>query len=139
MLDMARPKVQREYHLAWKAWERYCKKVDSHGGLLQLFTFDFSQIQFIVNHNSQSDGQSRSAKSGMNMRKKATYHLTSQEIKRYQGQWYLTLNKAVKNGPMKLRSDFRAAVLMKNRSHHDSGEQVEERLHQDKQRRWHSS
>ena len=40
---------------------------------------------------------------------------------------------------MKLRSDFRAAVLMKNRLHHESGEQVEERLHQDQQRRWHSS
>ena len=27
---------------------------------------------------------------------------------------------------MKLRSDFRAAVSMKNRLHHESGEQVEE-------------
>ena len=42
-----------------------------------------------------------------------TYHLTPEEKKRYQGQWYLTLNKAGKNGPMKLRSDFRAVVLMK--------------------------
>ena len=49
------------------------------------------------------------------------------------------LNKESKNGLMKLRSDFRAAVLMKNRLHHESGEQVEERLHQDHQRRWHSS
>ena len=24
--------VQREYHLAWNAWERCCKKVDSQGG-----------------------------------------------------------------------------------------------------------
>ena len=30
---------------------------------------------------------------------------------------------------MKLRSDFRAAVLMNNRLHHESGEQIEERLH----------
>ena len=35
---------------------------------------------------------------------------------------------------MKLRSDFRAAVLMKNRVHHESGEQVEERFHQDQQK-----
>ena len=27
------------------------------------------------------------------------------------------------NGPMKLRFDFRAAVLMKNRLHHELGEQ----------------
>ena len=68
-----------------------------------------------------------------------TYHLTPEEKKRYQGQWYLTLNKEGKNGPMKLRSDFRAAVLMKNRLHHESGKQLEERLHPDQQRRWHSS
>ena len=68
-----------------------------------------------------------------------TYHLTPKEKKRYHGQWYLTLNKEGKNGPMKLRSDFRAAVLMKNRLHHESGEQIEDRLHLDQQRRWHSS
>ena len=34
------------------------------------FTIDFSEIQFIVNHNSQSDGQNKSAKSGINLRKK---------------------------------------------------------------------
>ena len=33
-----------------------------------------------------------------------------------------------KNGPVKLRSDFRAAVSMKNRLHHESGEQIEERF-----------
>ena len=30
--------------------------------ILQVFTIDFSEIQFIVNHNSQSDGQIKSAK-----------------------------------------------------------------------------
>ena len=34
---------------------------------------------------------------------------------------------------------FKPAVLMKNRLHHESGVQVEERLQQDQQRRWHSS
>ena len=58
-----------------------------------------------------------------------THRLTSEEKKRYQGQWYFTLNKAGKNGHMKLRSDFRAAVSMKNRLHHESGEQVEETIH----------
>ena len=36
---------------------------------------------------------------------------------------------------MKLRSDFRAAVLMKNLFHRESREQVKGRLHQDQQRR----
>ena len=40
-----------------------------------------------------------------------------------------------KNGPMKLRSDFQAAVLMKNRLHHESGEQVEAPIHPDQHRR----
>ena len=56
--------VQSKYHVTWNAWKRCCKKVDS------VFTIDFSEIQFIVNHNSQSDGQNKSAKSGMNLRKK---------------------------------------------------------------------
>ena len=43
-----------------------------------------------------------------------TYKLTLEQKRRYQGQWYLTLNKAGKHGPMKLRLDYRAAVLMKN-------------------------
>ena len=28
-----------------------------------------------------------------------TYHLSPEEYERYQGQWYLTLNKSGKNGP----------------------------------------
>ena len=33
-----------------------------------------------------------------------TYKLTPEEKRRYKGQWYLTLNKAGKDGPKKLRS-----------------------------------
>ena len=36
---------------------------------------------------------------------------------------------------MKLRSDHRAAVMMKNRSHHESGESFEEPIHPSQQRR----
>ena len=38
--------------------------------------------------------------------------------------------------PMKLRSDYRAAVLMKNRLHHESEEQVEEPIHPEQNSRW---
>ena len=108
--------VQREYHLAWNVWKRCCKKVDSQGGHFTGFTIDFSEIQLIVNLSSQSDGQKKSAKSGMNLQKK-TIHIISLQRKRKDTK------DAGKNGPMKLRSDFRAAVLMKNRLHHESGEQ----------------
>ena len=48
---------QKEYHIAWNAWKRCCKKVDSQGGHFTGFPIDSSQSQFIVNHNSQSDGR----------------------------------------------------------------------------------
>ena len=87
------------------------RKLTLKVNILQVFTIDFSEIQFIVNHNSQSDGQNRSAKSGMNLHKK-TIHIVSLQRKRKDTQdWYLTLNKAGKNGPMKLRSDFEPLSL----------------------------
>ena len=47
----------------------------------QVFTIDFSEIHFIANENSQSDGQNKSAKSGMNLQKK-TFHIISLQRKR---------------------------------------------------------
>ena len=107
--------------MAWNAWKRCCKKVDSQGGHFTGIHDRFSEIQFIVNHNSQSDGQNKSAKSLDDH----TYRLTPEEKRRYKGQWYLTLNKEGKNRPMKLRSDYRTAVIMKNRLQHESGEPIE--------------
>ena len=69
-------KEQIEYHMAWNAWKRCCKKVDSQCENFAGFTIDFSEIQFIVNYNSQSDGQNKSAKSGTNLQKK-TIHIVS--------------------------------------------------------------
>ena len=131
VLDMARPKFKE--NTTWLAVRKSTPKVN----ILQVFTIDFSEIQFIVNHNSQSDGQNKSAKSGMNLQKKIIriISLSPEERRRYKGQCYLTLNKAGKNLPMKVRSDFRAAVLMKNRLHHESGEQAEEPIHPGQQRR----
>ena len=39
-----------------------------------------------------------------------SYRLSYEEYLRYQKHWYITLNKSGKNAPMRLRSDFRAAV-----------------------------
>ena len=36
---------------------------------------------------------------------------------------------------MKLRSDYRAAIMLENRSHHESREPIEEPIHQGQQRR----
>ena len=52
-----------------------------------------------------------------------SYRLSREDFERFQGQWSLTLNKSGKNSPMRLRSDFRAAVTIKNRLHGESGEE----------------
>ena len=63
---------QKDYQSGKDAARKLTLKVD----ILQVFTIDFSEIQFIVNHNSQSDGQNKSAKSGMNLHKR-TIHIIS--------------------------------------------------------------
>ena len=80
--------------------------------ILQVFTIDFSEIQFIVNHDSQLVGQHKSAKSGMNWHMK-TKHIVSLQRKNDKDNDILLRTKAGKNGPVKLRSYFRAGVLMK--------------------------
>ena len=68
-----------------------------------------------------------------------TYRLSKEEFKRYQGHWYLTLNKSGKNALMRLRPDFPAAVSLKNRLHRESGEEIAEPISPQQYRRWHSS
>ena len=122
--------------MAWNAWKRCCKKVDSQGehftGIHDRFLRDpvHRESQLAIGWSEKS------AKSGMNLHKK-TIHIVSLQWKGEdtEGQWYLTLNKAGKNGPMKLRSDHRAAVLKKDLLHHESGEPIEEPIHPSQQRR----
>ena len=64
-----------------------------------------------------------------------TYHLSTEEFKRYQEQWYLTLNKSGKTAPMRLRPDFRAAVSLKKRLHRESGEEVAKTVSPQQKRR----
>ena len=49
--------------MAWNAWKRCCKKVDSQGE-----HFTGTHDRFL----KESDGQNKSAKSGMNLHKKTT-------------------------------------------------------------------
>ena len=122
--------VQREYHMAWNAWKRCCKKVDSQDedfiGIHDRFLRDPVYCEWSEQECKEWDEFAK---------EDHTYKLTPEEKRRYKGHWYLTLNKTGKNGPMKLRSDYRAAVMMKNRLHHESGEPVEEPIHRGQQRR----
>ena len=126
--------VQREY-LTWNAWKRCCKKVDSQGdhftGIHDRFLRDpaYRESQIAIGWTEQKCKEWDEL-----AEEDHTYHLTPEEKKRYQGQWYLTVNKEGKNGPVNFRSGFGAAVSLKNRLHRESVEQVEERLHPDQQR-----
>ena len=140
VLDMAKTEEQKEYHIAWNAWNRCCKKVDSQGGLFtgihDRFLRDpvYRESQLAIGWTEQ-----KCKEWGEFSKEDHAYKLTPEERRSYKGQWYLTLNKSRKNGPMKLRSDFRAAVSIKNRLDHESGEQVEEPFSPEQYRKWHPS
>ena len=86
VLDMAKTKERT----IWPGMRgrNAARKLTLKVNILQVFTVDFSEMQFIVNHNSQSDGQNKSAKSGTNLQKK-TIHIVSLQRKRKDtiGQW----------------------------------------------------
>ena len=81
VLDTARPRYKENTTWLGVRGRDAVRKSTPKVNTLQVFTIDFSEIQFIVNHNSQSDGQNKSAKSGMNLRKKTT-HTNSLQKKR---------------------------------------------------------
>ena len=70
VLDTARPKYKENTILPGMRGRDAVRKSTPKVNILQVFIIDFSEIQFIVNHNSQSDGRNKSAKCGMNLRKK---------------------------------------------------------------------
>ena len=131
---------QKEYHVAWNAWKRCCKKVDSQGehftGIHDRLLRDpiCRESQLAIGWTAQ-----KCKEWDEYAKEDHTYRLTPEEKRRYKGQWYLTLNEASKHGPMKLRSDYRAAVLIKNRLHHESSEQIEEPISPEQFRKWHPS
>ena len=88
---------QKEYHMAWNAWKRCCKRVDSHGehftGIHDRFLRDqvYRESQLLIGWTEQKCKEMDEL-----AKQNHTYHLSTVEFKRYQGQWYLTLNKSRK-------------------------------------------
>ena len=91
--------VQREYHMAWNAWKRCCEKVDHQGehfaGIHDRFLRDpvCRESQLAIGWSEQKCKEWDEF-----AQENHTYKLTPEERRRYKGQWYLTLNKAGKNG-----------------------------------------
>ena len=76
VLGTARPRYKENTTWLGMRGRDAVRKSTPKENIIQAFTIEFSEIQFIVNHNSQSDGQNKSAKSVMNLRKK-TIHTNS--------------------------------------------------------------
>ena len=73
VLETANPKYRENTTWLGMRGRDAVRKSTPKVNILQVSTIDFSEIQFIVNHNSPWDGQNQSAKSGMNLRKKTTH------------------------------------------------------------------
>ena len=80
LLDTARPKHKDNTTWLGMRGRDAARKSTSKVNILHVFTIDLSEIQFIVNHNPQSDGWNKRAKSGMNLQKK-TIHINSLQRK----------------------------------------------------------
>ena len=118
VLDMAKTKNGKSTIEPGMRGRDATRKLTPKMDILQVFKIDFSEIQFYRESQLAIGWTEEKCKEMDKLAKEDhTYHLTPGEYRRYQGQRYLTFNKSRKNGPMKLRSDFRAAVSIKNRLH----------------------
>ena len=59
VLDRARPKNKQSIIWPGMRGRDAARKLTLKVNILQVFTIDFSEIQFIVNHNSHSDGEEK--------------------------------------------------------------------------------
>ena len=87
-------KEQKEYHIAFNAWKRCRKRVDSqdqhYKGILDRFLRDqvYRESQLAIGWTEQ-----KCIEMDELAKQDHTYHLSKEEFKRYQGQWYLTLRQ----------------------------------------------
>ena len=142
VLDMARPKYTKSTKKLGMRGRDAARKLTLKVDISQVFTIDFSEFQFIVNHNSQSDGQNKSAKRWTNLHKKTIHFISLQRNRKDTNDNGIShLEQVRQKWAMKLRSDFRAAVSIINRLHWESveNEKVEEPISPEQYRRWHPS
>ena len=102
--------AQKEYYVSHNARKRRLKRnyEGIHDRFLRDPVYRYSQLNIgwteekciAIHKLTQEDHSNR---------------LSREEFLRYQKHWYLRLNKSGKNAPMRLRSDFRAAVTIMNR------------------------
>ena len=86
--------VRKEYHQAWNAWKRFCKKVNSQGEHVTSIHDRF--LRDPVYHESQlAIGWTQQKRKEWDELAKEdhTDKLTPEERRRYKGQWFLIPKK----------------------------------------------
>ena len=68
-----------------------------------------------------------------------TYRMTEDEYFRYKKNWWVSLNKSGKIGPMRDRSDFNEALTKLHRLHQESGEEQLAPIPHWQYQKWHPS
>ena len=128
---------KKEYHSAWNAWKRCCKKVDSQGGhftgIHDRFLRDpvYRESHLAIGWTEeivQRDGRTWKRKAHVSPLCRGIFKNTKDHG---MSPW----TSQAKSGLMRLRPDFRAAVSFKNRLHRESGEPISPEQY----RRWHPS
>ena len=116
--------AQKQYHIAFNAWKRCRKRVDGQDEHYEGIRHRFLRDP-VYRDSHLKIGWTEQKCIGMDKlaQENHSYSLSRDELQRYQKHWYLTLNKSGKNAPMRLRSDFRAAVTIMNRLHPESEEE----------------
>ena len=130
--------AQKEYLVAFNGWKRCRKRVDGQEELYEGIRDRFLRDSVYRDPQLKTGWTEQKC---IEMDKLAqqdhSYRLSREEFQIFQKQWYLTLNKSGKNAPMRLRSNFRAAVTIKNRLHRESGEERAEPIPFQQYQRWH--
>ena len=142
VLDMARPKNKQSTIWPGMRGRDAARKLTLKVNILKVFTIDSSEIQFIVNHNAQSDGQNNSAKSGMNLHKKTIHIVPLQRTREdTKDNGILPWTKQAKMGLWNFDPIFEllSLSLSEKSSPPRIREQVEEPIHPDQYSRRHSS
>ena len=126
--------AQKEYYVAHNARKRCLKR--NYEGIHDRFLRDsvYSDSQLKIGWTEE-----KCIEMDKWAQEDHSYRLSREEYLRYQKHWYLTRNKSGKNAPMRLRSDFRAAVTVTNRLHRKFGGERAEPIPFQQYQRWHPS
>ena len=126
--------AQKEYYVAHNARKRCLKR--NYDGIHDRFLRDpenrDSQLKKLA-------GPRKSASRRTNWHRKTTLVVHCLKSSIDIRNWKITQNKSGKNAPMRLRSDFRAAVTLMNLLHREPGDELVEPIPFQQYQRWHPS